>query len=130
VKFIRDFMLTFGPLSSIFDFATFGVLIFMLHASPAEFRTGWFVESVLSASMVVLVIRTRRPFLRSRPSWQLATATAIIAVVTLVFPFTALGALFKFVPLPLRFYPALAAILVVYVGSAEIAKRLFYRAHP
>ena len=129
VKFIRDFMLTFGPLSSVFDFATFGVLLFMLHASPAEFRTGWFVESVLSASMVVLVIRTRRPFLKSRPSWQLATATVIIAVVTLTLPFTPLGALFKFVPLPLRFYPALAAILFTYILSAEVAKRWFYRAH-
>jgi len=130
VGFIRNFMLVFGSLSSVFDYATFAVLIFLLHASPAEFRTGWFTESVLSASMVVLVIRTRRPFTRSRPSWQLATATAVIACVTLALPYTPLGVLFKFVHLPGRFYPALALILVVYIGSAEIAKRLFYRLHP
>jgi len=130
VGFIRDFMMTFGPLSSIFDFATFGVLLWLLKASPAEFRTGWFVESVLSASMVVLVIRTRRPFLRSRPSWQLATTTLVIALATIALPFTPLGALFKFVPLPARFFPALAIILVLYIGSAEVAKRVFYRLHP
>ena len=80
--------------------------------------------------MVVLVIRTRRPFLRSRPSWQLATTTLVIALATIALPFTPLGALFKFVPLPARFFPALAIILVLYIGSAEVAKRVFYRLHP
>ena len=129
VGFIRDFMMTFGPLSSVFDFATFGVLLWFLKASPAEFRTGWFVESVLSASMVVLVIRTRRPFLKSRPSWQLATTTLAIALVTIALPYTPVGTLFKFVPLPGRFFPVLAVILVAYGASAEFAKRIFYRMH-
>ena len=124
--FIRNFMLVFGPLSSVFDFATFGVLLWLLHASPAEFRTGWFTESVLSASMVVLVIRTRRPFVTSRPAWQLATATAAVAVATLLLPFTPVGELFHFVRLPLVFYPSLAAILVAYIAAAEAAKSLFY----
>ena len=130
VGFIRNFMLVFGTVSSVFDYATFGVLLLLLHASPAEFRTGWFVESVLSASMVVLVIRTRRSFVKSRPSWQLATATILVAAVTLALPYTPLGTLFKFVQLPWHFYPALAAILAAYVGAAELAKRAFYRFHP
>jgi Mg2+-importing ATPase len=130
VGFIRNFMLVFGSVSSIFDYATFGVLLFLLHASPAEFRTGWFTESVLSASMVVLVIRTRRSFLRSRPSWQLTTATIAVACVTLALPYTPIGVLFKFVHLPWHFYVALAAILVAYIALAEVAKRAFYRLHP
>ena len=68
IRFIRRFMLVFGLLSSVFDYATFGVLLLVLHASPAEFRTGWFIESVASASLVVLVIRTRRPLFRSAPA--------------------------------------------------------------
>jgi Mg2+-importing ATPase len=126
IGFIRSFMLVFGPLSSLFDFATFGVLLLVLHAGPMEFRTGWFVESVLSASMIVLVIRTRRPFWRSRPGRALQIATAAVAAATLVLPFTPLGTLFHFGPLPLIFVPWLAAILAVYVGTAEIAKALFY----
>ena len=127
IGFIRSFMLVFGPVSSLFDYATFGVLLLVLHAGPMEFRTGWFVESVLSASMIVLVIRTRRPFWRSRPGRALEIATAAVAAGTLVLPFTPLGTLFHFGPLPLTFVPWLAAILVLYVGSAEIAKALFYR---
>jgi len=129
LRFIRNFMLVFGPLSSIFDFATFGVLLLILHASPAEFRTGWFVESVLSASMVVLIIRTRRPFFQSRPASRLAVATGLVACVTVLLPYTPIGTLFKFAPLPLRFYAPLAAILIVYVISAEVAKSVFYRLH-
>jgi Mg2+-importing ATPase len=135
IRFIRDFMLTFGLLSSVFDYATFGVLLFVLKvgsdpAGQALFRTGWFVESVLSASMVVLVIRTRRPFLRSRPGKWLAVATAAVWVATLALPYTPLGTVFKFAPLPLPFLGMLAGILVVYVSTAEVAKALFYRAHP
>ena len=130
VKFIRNFMLVFGPVSSIFDFATFGVLMLLLHAGPAEFRTGWFTESILSAAGIVLVIRTRRPFLRSRPSWQLAATTAAIAIVTLALPYSPLGSLVHLVALPWRFYPPLAAILAVYVLTAEAAKRIFYLKNP
>jgi Mg2+-importing ATPase len=130
VKFIRNFMLTFGPVSSIFDFATFGVLMLLMHAGAAEFRTGWFIESILSASGIVLVIRTRRPFLKSRPSKQLAATTVAIAVATITLPYTPLAALVHLVPLPLRFYPPLAAILALYVLTAEAAKKLFYRLNP
>jgi Mg2+-importing ATPase len=130
LHFLRDFMTVFGLLSSVFDFATFGVLLLVLHAAMREFWTGWFTESVLSASVVVLVIRTRRPFMRSRPSRPLALATAAIAVVTLALPYTPLGPLFHFVHLPAVFYAALAGILVAYIGLAELAKALFYRHQP
>lgn len=127
IKFIRNFMMTFGPVSSVFDFLTFGVLLFVLHAQPNSFRTGWFLESVISASVIVLVIRTRRPFYQSRPGKYLLTATLLIAGVTLLFPFSPLGSLFKFRPLPAPFFVALGAIVALYIVAAEIAKRFFYR---
>jgi Mg2+-importing ATPase len=127
IGFIRSFMLVFGPLSSVFDYATFGVLLLVLHAGATEFRTGWFIESVLSASMIVLVIRTRHPFWKSRPGRALEIATVAVAVATLALPFTPLGTLFHFAPVPLSFIPWLAGILALYVGTAEIAKALFYR---
>jgi len=126
IKFIRNFMITFGPVSSIFDFLTFGVLLFVLHAQHDSFRTGWFLESVISASVIVLVIRTRKPFYRSRPGKYLLTATLLIAGVTILLPFSPLGPLFRFRPLPAPFFFALGAIVVLYVIAAEIAKRLFY----
>ena len=131
--FIRDFMLVFGLLSSVFDYLTFAALLLVmripLHAAygQALFRTGWFVESVLSASMVVLVIRTRRPFFRSRPGRLLTLATVCVWVATLAIPYTPVGALFKFVPLPPQFLLMVAVILVLYMTAAEFAKRRFYR---
>jgi Mg2+-importing ATPase len=127
IKFIRNFMTTFGPVSSIFDFLTFGVLLFILRAQPDSFRTGWFLESVISASIIVLVIRTRRPFYQSRPGKYLLAATLLIAAVTLVLPFSPLGGLFRFHPLPISFFIALGVIMVLYIVAAEIAKKIFYR---
>jgi len=127
IKFIRNFMITFGPVSSVFDFVTFGVLLLFLHAKPDSFRTGWFLESVISASMIVLVIRTRRPFYQSRPGKYLIAATLLIAVVTIIFPFSALRGLFAFRPLPVPFFIALGVIMVLYIVTAEAAKKIFYR---
>jgi Mg2+-importing ATPase len=125
--FIRRFMVTFGLISSVFDFLTFAVLIWGMQASPKVFRTGWFVESVLSASLIVLVIRTRRPFFRSLPATPLLLTTLGVAVATLALPLTALGRVFAFEPLPLRFYGLILGILALYVTVAELAKRVFYR---
>ena len=100
IRFIRRFMLVFGLLSSVFDYATFGVLLLLLHARPAEFRTGWFIESVVSAALVVLVIRTRRPIFRSAPSWKLLTATLLVVAVVIVIPFTPLAGPLGFVSHP------------------------------
>ncbi len=124
--FIKRFMLVFGLLSSVFDYMTFGVLLFMLHATPEQFHTGWFIECVVSASMIVLVIRSRRPFFRSRPSWQLRSATGVIAVVTTALPYTPLAPLLGFVPLPLSVLGALGLVVLLYIGSAEMVKRAFY----
>jgi Mg2+-importing ATPase len=126
VKFIRNFMVTFGVLSSVFDFLTFGVLLFMLHATEGQFRTGWFVESVISASLIVLVIRSRKAFFKSTPSRYLLTATMLIVGATILLPFTGLGKLFGFGPLPLSFLAAMAIIVVLYIVAAEAAKRVFY----
>ena len=123
---IRRFMLTFGLVSSIFDYLTFGVLLWLLHAGPAEFRTGWFVESVVSATLIVLVVRTRGRFLRSRPGRALLITTLSVAAATLAIPYTSLGAAFGFVPLPPIFLGLMDLIVVGYIASAELAKWWFY----
>ena len=128
MKFIRNFMMIFGFLSSIFDYLTFGVLLLVLHASPEEFRTGWFVESVISASLVVLVVRTRGPFFKSRPGKSLLTATLLIVGVAMTLPFISVGGrLFGFTPLPVSFLALMAAIVAAYIAAAEAAKKVFYK---
>jgi Mg2+-importing ATPase len=128
IRFIRRFMLVFGTLSSVFDYLTFAVLLWGLHAGPRELRTGWLVESVVSASLIVLVIRTRRPALRSRPGHALAVATGAVVAFAVALPFTPLAAPFDLQPLPASFGAALAAIVCLYFVAAELAKRWFYRA--
>jgi Mg2+-importing ATPase len=127
IKAIRKFMITFGLVSSIFDYLTFGLLLLVIHANEQQFRTGWFVESVISASMIVLVIRSRKPFFRSKPGKYLLFATLSIAVITMILPFTPLGKIFGFSPLSFSTYLALSVIIVIYIISAEITKRIFYK---
>ncbi len=126
INFIRNFMVVFGLVSSIFDYITFGTLLWLLHATKDQFRTGWFVESVISATLIVLVIRTRRPFFQSRPGNHLLAATLLVVVVTLLLPLTPLAGLLGFAVPPISFLVVLVAILVLYVATAEIAKRMFY----
>jgi Mg2+-importing ATPase len=127
IGFIRRFMLTFGLISSVFDFLTFGVLLFVLRAGTEQFRTGWFIESVVSASLIVLVIRSRRPLFMSRPGRLLSAATMLVVAAALLVPFTPAARLFGFKPLPPGFIGLLGGIVVLYVVAAEIAKRIFYR---
>jgi len=127
IGFIRRFMFFFGILSSVFDYLTFGALIFILRASPELFRTGWFQESVISAVMIVLVIRTRRPFIKSRPGKYLLIVSLAIIGVTLILPASPLRGVFEFQVLPLEFYLVLSLILLLYILSAEVLKRIFYR---
>jgi len=127
VRSIREFMVVFGAVSSLFDYATFGVLLVLLHATTVQFRTGWFVESVVSAAMVVLVIRTRRPFYASRPGRALLISTVLVVGATLAIPSTPLGGLLGFEALPAAFVPALAGIVVLYAATAETAKRWYFR---
>ena len=126
IAFIRKFMLTFGLVSSVFDYLTFGALLWILDASPDQFRTGWFVESVISASAIVLVIRTRRPFFTSMPGRYLSLATLAVACVTLALPWLPFASSFGLTPMPPSFLFLLAAILVGYVLTAEVVKRRFY----
>jgi len=127
IKFIRRFMLAFGVLSSVFDYITFGVLLFLLMATPDQFRTGWFIESVVSAAVVVLVVRTRKPFIKSRPGKYLLLTTMMIVLVAMILPFITLGALFGFQPVQTWFILVMAMIVALYVIGAEILKHFFYR---
>jgi Mg2+-importing ATPase len=127
IGFIRRFMLIFGPLSSVFDYLTFGLLFWALNAGQELFHTGWFVESVLSASLVVFALRTRLPLTRSRPGRALLAVTGLMILVTVLLPYTPLAGLLGFKPLPPAYWLAIAAIVAAYVFSAELVKRWFYR---
>jgi Mg2+-importing ATPase len=127
IRAIRQFMMTFGILSSVFDYLTFGVLLFLLHATQDQFRTGWFLESVVSASLIVLVIRSRKPFFKSTPGKYLLVATVSIVIGTLILPFTPLAEIFGFVPLPISFLWLIGGIVFSYIITAEMAKTIFYQ---
>ncbi len=127
VAFIRRFMLVFGPLSSVFDLLTFGMLLWLVHADQAQFHTGWFIESVLSASVVVFAVRTRLPFLRSQPSRAMLLVTLLVAVAALLLPYTPLASILGFQPLPGLVLGLIAAIVSLYFISAELVKGWFYR---
>lgn len=126
IRFIRDFMLVFGLLSSVFDFLTFGVLYSWFQAGAAVFHTGWFIESVWSATLVVFAMRTRLPFFRSRPSRMMLLVTAMVLLMVLALPYTPLAGLLEFTPLPPPLLIMLAGIVALYVASAEVVKRWFY----
>jgi P-type Mg2+ transporter len=128
ISFVRDFMIFFGPISSIFDFLTFFVMLFVFKANAALFQTAWFLESLSTQALVIFVIRTRKmPFYKSRPSWPLLFATLGVVVSALVLPFTPLGSLFKFVPPPTSFLALLLVFIAAYLMLAEILKGLFYK---
>ena len=127
MKAIRKFMVTFGLLSSIFDYMTFGLLLLVFHATQVQFRTAWFVESVVSASLIVLVIRSRKPFFRSRPGNSLLLATLSVVVIAVIVPFTPLAAFLGFGPMPLVFLLCIGLIVSLYIVAAELVKRVFYK---
>lgn len=127
IRFITKFMFVFGLLSSVFDYCTFGVLLWVLKANEQQFQTGWFLESVISASLIVLVVRTRLPFFKSRPCKPLLLSNLFVVLFVSILPFLAIGNIFGFVPLPLRFYAYMAVIVVAYVFTADYIKRWFYR---
>jgi Mg2+-importing ATPase len=127
IEFIRRFMLVFGPLSSFFDFATFAMLLWMMKANEETFHTGWFIESVLSAGLVVFAIRTRLPFAHSKPSKAMVIMTFLVAAITLALPYTPLAVPLGFAPLPLTYLIVIFGIVALYFLSAEFTKRWFYR---
>ena len=127
-SFIRDFMLFFGPVSSIFDFLTFFVMLYVFKATAPLFQTAWFVESLFTQSLVIFVIRTRViPFYRSRANKLLLLNIAIILVLAIVLPFTRVGDVFGFVSLPPTFLLILVGFIVAYLGLVELMKIWFYR---
>jgi len=129
VGFIRRFMLFFGPVSSVFDFITFGVMLWGFHAGPALFRSGWFVESLATQTLVIFAIRTRRiPFFPSRPSVPLLLAALAVVTVGAVLPASPFGRMLGFRPLPGLFFAALVLMVVAYLLLIEFGKYWFYRA--
>jgi Mg2+-importing ATPase len=132
IKFIRRFMLVFGPISSLFDFATFALMLLVFHAAPGEFRAGWFIESLATQTLIIFAIRTRRvPFFKSRPSVGLLSAVLGVVAIGAYLPFSPIAAVLGFTPLPAPFFLALVGMIVVYLVLVELAKSwLFARPRP
>jgi len=131
IGFIRQFMMIIGPISSIYDFLTFGVLLWVFHASTNVplFHTGWFLESLATQTLVILVIRTAGNPLKSRPSRPLLISVlAVVAIATLL-PYTAVGTLLRFTPLPVSLLGAIAFLAVTYLFLVQAVKFWFYRRH-
>ena len=129
IGFIRRFMIVFGPLSSVFDFLTFAVMLWVFHAHAAEFRSGWFVESLATQTLVIFAIRTRQvPFFRSHPSLPLTLAALSVVLVGALLPATPIAHTLGFAPLPGAFFAALAGMVIIYLLLIEVGKRHFYRA--
>jgi Mg2+-importing ATPase len=120
-------MLLFGPISSVFDFATFALMLFVFSAAPAEFRSGWFIESIATQTLIIFAIRTRRvPFFRSRPSLGLAVASLSVVAVGVWLPFSPIAGVLGFVPLPVPFFLALVGMVMAYLTMVELAKGWFF----
>ena len=125
-RFLRNYMLLFGLVSSVFDFLTFALLLIVFRASPEEFRTGWFIESLLTELVIALVVRTRHPFFRSRPSKMLLLTTLAVVCITLLLPYLPFSRAFGFIPLPASLMLAMIGLTALYVLVTELAKRVFY----
>ena len=130
ITFIRRFMIRFGPISSLFDFATFAVMLWGFDAAAPLFRSGWFVESLATQTLIVFVIRTRRvPFLRSRPSRPLFLSVLAVVVIGTAIPQSPLNTALGFAPLPPAFFAVLVVFVIAYLVSVEIAKYFFFKVH-
>ena len=125
-RFIRNYMVLFGLVSSVFDFLTFAVLLYLFRASPVEFRTGWFIESLITELVIALVVRTRHPFFRSKPGRLLLISTLIFIAITLVLPYLPFISVFGFTPLPAPLMLAMLGLTMLYVLATELAKKYFY----
>jgi Mg2+-importing ATPase len=126
MRLVRNFMLAIGPISSLYDFLTFWILLHWFHANQAFFHTGWFVESLVTQTLVLFVIRTMQNPLKSRPSPALAATTISVALAAVVLPYTPLAGPLGFVPLPASFLAFIASATVTYLGLVELIKRLVF----
>ncbi len=131
IGFIRQFMMIIGPISSIYDFLTFAVLLWVFHASTnaALFRTGWFVESLATQALVVFVIRTAANPLKSHPSRPLVISVLAVVIIAAVLPYTVVGRLLRFTPLPVSLLGTIALLAVTYLLLVQAVKSWFYRRH-
>jgi Mg2+-importing ATPase len=128
VKFIVKFMIVFGLVSSVFDYLTFGILLLILHASETQFQTGWFIESLFTELVILLVVRTRRPLFKSKPGRLLWISTLLVGLAAIMLPYLpGVSPIFGFTPLPPLVMIILLATTGVYVVANEIAKKIFYR---
>lgn len=132
IAFIRRFMFIFGPISSLFDFATFALMIFVFNAAAGEFRAGWFIESLATQTLIIFAIRTRRvPFFKSRPSIGLLAAGLGVVAIGAYIPYSPIAGVLGFTPLPAPFFLALTGMVVIYLILVELAKAwLFHRPRP
>ena len=128
---IRQFMTIIGPISSLYDFLTFGILLWVFHAStnPPLFRTGWFVESLATQTLVVFVIRTAGNPFRSRPSRPLLLSVLAVVAIAGALPYTPLGALLLLTPLPASLLGVIAILAITYLALVQVVKTWFYRRH-
>ena len=127
IKFIRNFMIVFGVVSSFFNFVTFAALWFVLKAGPEEFRTGWFIESVMTEILIIAVLRTWKPFYKSRISRPLLIAMVLVLIITFALPYSPLSEILGLRPLTASSMMLLGIITLLYVAASEVAKRIFLR---
>jgi Mg2+-importing ATPase len=128
IPFIRRFMVSLGPVSSLFDFLTFFIMLLVFNATEPLFQTAWFLESLCTQTLVIFVIRTRRmPFYKSKPSRLLLLSSLAVVGFALIMPFTLIGDLFDFVMPPPAFFVVLAILLGAYLVLAEVVKNWFYK---
>lgn len=126
IQLIKHFMWVIGPISSLFDFLTFGLLLWLFQANEALFQTGWFIESMCTQVLVIFIIRTRGNPLKSRPHPLLAATSLLVVSLAIVLPFTAVGRYFGFVPLPPSYFVVLAVLVITYLLVVQFIKQQFY----
>jgi Mg2+-importing ATPase len=127
MRFIGWFMIEFGVVSSFFDFVMFGTLLGLFAATPVLFRTGWFTESLLTELVIALVVRTRRPFFRSRPGFLLLSLTIGVAAAAFLIPYSPGVGVLGFAPMPVAVPVMIVIITLLYVTATELAKAHFYQ---
>jgi P-type Mg2+ transporter len=127
VKLIQRYMLVFGALSSFFDLVTFAVLEWGFHAHVREFQSAWFLGSILTEVTVLFVLRTRRPFFRSRPSKWIILASIVVTAVSCYIPYSPLAVPLKLIPIPVPLLLVVIAITLIYLVANELVKRVFWK---
>ena len=125
---IKNFMMIFGPVSSLYDVATFCIFYYGFHASQSLFQTAWFMESLATQTLVIHFIRTRKlPFIQSRPGFALVASTFTAVAVGWIIPYTPIGSYFQFAPLPWHFVLIIFGIIGLYLINVEIVKRFYFK---